>query len=380
MTTNFPGTGIDSFPTHSTGDVIQASFDNNEQDALVALETKVGVNGSAVSTTHDYKLSGVLGTDKAASLAGSEALTNKSVNGVTLSTSAGSTNFLQGDGNYGALTVPDASYSTKGKVEFLTDAATSGITVSSGVANVNYGVGNNQIVKLNGSAQLPAVDGSLLTNVSPTGTGLNNLIHTNPLSNSTFTYIAQLVPTSGTTINGWITSSGAYSQSTVGVTLLGVNISNMSMHTAIDDGVGASYVPNDGKTISIKFRVKANSGAGVIGFGMALQTTPATFYAAETDVVAGFRFVNDGGTLFAQNANGTTKTSTNISGSLTLTNFNTYEVVFTPGVSAAFYVNGALVATQTTNLPTTQSLDLGFGCSTNSNVIFAYSPIITIQT
>ena len=65
MTTNFPGTSIDSFPTHATGDVIEASYDNNEQDAIVALETKVGVDGSAVNTTHDYKLGEVTSGDKA---------------------------------------------------------------------------------------------------------------------------------------------------------------------------------------------------------------------------------------------------------------------------------------------------------------------------
>jgi hypothetical protein len=64
--------------------------------------------------------------------------------------------------------ITDASYTDKGIVKFLTDAATSGITVASGVANVNYGTGANQIVKLNGSSQLPAVDGSLLTNLPAT--------------------------------------------------------------------------------------------------------------------------------------------------------------------------------------------------------------------
>lgn len=41
-------------------------------------------------------------TSTLATLAGSEALTNKSVNGVTLSTAQGTTNFLRGDGTYAA--------------------------------------------------------------------------------------------------------------------------------------------------------------------------------------------------------------------------------------------------------------------------------------
>lgn len=49
----------------------------NINDAVEKLEAKVGVNSSAVTTTHDYKLSGVTGTDKAVSKTGTETLTNK---------------------------------------------------------------------------------------------------------------------------------------------------------------------------------------------------------------------------------------------------------------------------------------------------------------
>ena len=44
------------------------------------LEAKVGIDSSAVTTSHDYKLSGVTGSDKAASKAGSETITNKTIN------------------------------------------------------------------------------------------------------------------------------------------------------------------------------------------------------------------------------------------------------------------------------------------------------------
>ncbi len=42
---------------------------NDIAEAVEAIEAKVGVNGSAVQTSHDYKLSGVTGSDKAASKA-----------------------------------------------------------------------------------------------------------------------------------------------------------------------------------------------------------------------------------------------------------------------------------------------------------------------
>ena len=57
--------------------------------AVEALEAKVGINSSAVTTSHDYKLSGVAGADVAASLTGTETLTNKTL---TLPTIASITN------------------------------------------------------------------------------------------------------------------------------------------------------------------------------------------------------------------------------------------------------------------------------------------------
>ncbi len=42
---------------------------NDIAGATEALEAKVGADSSAVTTSHDYKLSGVTGSDKAASVA-----------------------------------------------------------------------------------------------------------------------------------------------------------------------------------------------------------------------------------------------------------------------------------------------------------------------
>jgi len=53
-------------------------------ESVEALEAKVGVDGSAVTTTHDYKLSGVPAGDKASSLTGTETLTNKTLTAPTI--------------------------------------------------------------------------------------------------------------------------------------------------------------------------------------------------------------------------------------------------------------------------------------------------------
>ena len=83
--TNPASTDKTNSPSHSTQHT-------NANDALEALEAKIGVNGSAVTTSHDYKLSGVATGDKAVSLTGSETLTNKiltspNVTGMTATTS-----------------------------------------------------------------------------------------------------------------------------------------------------------------------------------------------------------------------------------------------------------------------------------------------------
>jgi len=82
MAISFP-TNIDTFANPDANDKrsspSHASQHADVNDAVEALEAKVGKDGSAVTTSHDYKLSGVTGTDKAASLTGTETFTNKTL-------------------------------------------------------------------------------------------------------------------------------------------------------------------------------------------------------------------------------------------------------------------------------------------------------------
>lgn len=75
-TTNFP-TNLDSNSVATGATQITSTGYNNHSVQIEALEAKVGVNSSAVTTSHDYKLSGVTGSDKAVSKTGTETLTNK---------------------------------------------------------------------------------------------------------------------------------------------------------------------------------------------------------------------------------------------------------------------------------------------------------------
>lgn len=72
MAITFP-TSIDSLPNPAGSDLMEnataalghALQHSNANDAIEALEAKVGINSSAVTTSHDYKLSAVTGSAKA---------------------------------------------------------------------------------------------------------------------------------------------------------------------------------------------------------------------------------------------------------------------------------------------------------------------------
>jgi hypothetical protein len=90
MTTNFPGTSLDTLTnptaTDSVATVDHAAQHANANDAIEALEAKVGVNGSAVTTSHDYKLSTVTSTDKCVGVDANQVLTSKTLTSPTINT------------------------------------------------------------------------------------------------------------------------------------------------------------------------------------------------------------------------------------------------------------------------------------------------------
>jgi len=112
---NYPTT-LDTF-TNPLGTDVLTSPDHAQQhadanDAIEALQAKVGVDGSAVTSSHDYKLSGVTGSDKAVSITGTETLTNKTLTSpnineaVALTATATELNILDG----ATLTTTELNY------------------------------------------------------------------------------------------------------------------------------------------------------------------------------------------------------------------------------------------------------------------------------
>lgn len=111
--TSFP-TSLDSLtnpnPTDSTATVSHSSQHSNANDAIEALEAKVGADSSAVTTSHDYKLSTVTGSDKACSVAGIQTLTNKTLT-APLMTWATSTVFASASSTFtGSTTITSAGF------------------------------------------------------------------------------------------------------------------------------------------------------------------------------------------------------------------------------------------------------------------------------
>lgn len=154
-------------------------------------------------------------------------------------------------------------------------------------------------------------------------------------------------------------------------------------------GSGSSLNFNSaaGKTIRVKTRnLYQGFLSGIfVGYGFTLSTTTNTIQTDQTDITDGtVRFVENNGALYAHVSNGVAATAVNITGSLTLTNWNLYEIVYTPGVSAVFYVNGGIpVATITTNLPTSNTtaiiLNMGSAGGSTSSVLVTTHPTISIQ-
>ncbi|WP_220128761.1 hypothetical protein [Bdellovibrio sp. KM01] len=144
------------------------AIDGSQLTGIVASSATTATSATTAGSATNFtgSLTGdVSGTQSATSVdkvKGMSVVTTGAANGKVLKYSSGTLVFADDDTG---STVVDSSYSAKGIVQFNTNAATSGMTVVAGVATVNTGTGANQIVKLDGTGKLPAVDGSQLTGV-----------------------------------------------------------------------------------------------------------------------------------------------------------------------------------------------------------------------
>jgi DUF2075 family protein len=149
------------------------AVDGSALTGIVASSATTATTAGSATNFSGSLTGDVSGTQSATSVdkvKGMAVVTTGAANGKVLKYSSGSLVFADDDSG---STVVDSSYSAKGIVQFDTSAIVSGITVASGVAKVNTGTSANQIVKLDSSGKLPAVDGSALTNL-PTPTSVTS--------------------------------------------------------------------------------------------------------------------------------------------------------------------------------------------------------------
>lgn len=119
----------------------------------------------------------------------------------------------------------------------------------------------------------------------------------------------------------------------------------------VKDQLGASGAQDFDQDLYLIYKVKnaATTAQDIfIGYHDTDMTDPPDNCVDTTRHVA-FCVIDN--TLTATVADGTTQETATISG-YTLTNYNTYEIVFVSGTSAQFWVNGTLEATLSTNDPT----------------------------
>lgn len=201
MAINYP-TSLDNLTNPTSGQTLaavdHAGQHSDANDAIEALEAKVGANSSAVTTSHDYKLSGVATGDKAVSKTGTETLTNKTLTSPVInvgSDGTGDTYYRNSGGAIARLPIgtsgqimsassgglpewianpsaADSSTTVKGVVEKATTAEiTAGTSAGATGAQLfigadAVGVGASKLVQFNASTQYPAADGSLITNLT----------------------------------------------------------------------------------------------------------------------------------------------------------------------------------------------------------------------
>lgn len=298
MAINFPTT-LDTFSNPIGTDLLEnatTALDHdvqhsNANDAIEALEAKVGVNGSAVTTTHDYKLSGVATGDKAVSKTGTETLTNKTLTapqinmgsdatgdmyyrtsgGVFARLPAGTTGQIlnmDGSGIPAWIANPsasDASTTVKGVVEIATTAQ---ITAGTGAgetgallvvpASAVGSPGASKLVQYTAGGLYPAADGSLITNLANPGVYKNGAFQQNANSTTTTTIAHGLgkapklfkIIGVGSTSNSDVHSFGSYNGTT-----------NFSAHKWFDTN-GSTSGTNIDTTAAVWISYAYSSGSG----------------------------------------------------------------------------------------------------------------------
>lgn len=172
MSSNYPG-GVDSYVTHSdiTGEIIHASTTNDIQDAIVAVETELGVNPSGTFPTVAARLGDV--DSRIAGGGGGGGGGSTTATGVPT-----------------VINVKDATYGVKGDAKDLTDAV-----ISAGTATLT-------------SASAPFASGDVGKLMYVYGAGVSGALLATTISRYTSATQVTLAVTASTTVSGALATYG----------------------------------------------------------------------------------------------------------------------------------------------------------------------------
>lgn len=297
MTAQFPTALVTTTNIPNANPATSLSANNHSgkhddmRDEIIALETKVGINGSVVTTTHDYKLSGVTGSDKAVGATQTVTVTNKTLGSGTKmglgSDATGDTYYNSGSGTVSRLGIGSSGQallsngstpywgspsSTNTNYASDTGAAnayvvtlspvpgayTAGMLVQFKASNANTttstvnvnSLGAKTIKKLGGSTDLASGDiaSGMIVELEYDGT---NFIMLNPVANAPLTATGDGSQLTGIVASGTATAS--------------ISGTGISTTQNIDTVVTTTFTP---KIITVNFWLKGFSGAGSATYSM----------------------------------------------------------------------------------------------------------------
>ena len=439
MATNFP-TSKDSY-THPnpndprSGATSLSTQFSNIQDAVSALETKVGITASADTTSQDYKLSGVTGSDKAASLIGAETLTNKTLTAPKINVGSDATGDIYYRASDGTLTrlpagtagqildinastglpewIPnpsaaDATYTVKGvdykkaNAEYyaadagstdayaitLSPAPTAYVagqefsfkanTVNTGAATLNVNtLGAKTIVK---GVNTTLADGDIAAGqVCTVIYDGANFVLQNQVANP-YTNLSYVINADENISNYTTNQINLEDLSVTNCTMFyqGTGFKSNSLNGAVRYCVlGDSQLFSQTKIYKHKAPVSVNMGSSErFAFGISEVSSGAAFNETDTTKRKIGFVIGPSNTVWSVTCDGSAKTATVISG-VTALNMNLYSYTWTPGTDVKFYVNGVLKATHTTNIPNDGTLAYLYGVA---GTMFTSSFFIGNQT
>jgi hypothetical protein len=230
---------------------------------------------------------------------------------------------------------------------------------------------------------LTATSSTTATWQTPSGGGDEFAVTSNP---TTYTsYPIPILSTGGNTASmrfaGWTTSSIAASSSGFG-----------NWAEIVNDGWCAAWIrpfrgrigssENDqqfntaNKKIAISWTYKTAAVAAnrFVGISVNISSAYNSNPNSSTNLRIGFTY--DGTTLRSMTDNGSSVTTNSISA--TVSNWNRYAIIWTPGTDVKFYLNGTLVATHTTNIPSSAS-NMFFGFGGSAQTIYIGDIVVSLE-